>query len=650
MLRLSLVIALTCYSAQASAQQLDAAAAFGAREYIEQASLSPDGLRLAYVTPTRGQASAVYVLPVDGSAPPKAIAAADGKPERIAGCNWASNTRLLCTVFGVISIDGTLAVSTRIAAMDHDGANMKVLSHTRGTGDLLGYDTFGGSVIDWNPGVDGKVLMMRQYVPESSTGTRLAQTAQGIGVDLVDVSTLKVSAVEPPSRDAGEYITDGKGHVRLIGRRASKDYYTTGVSHYFYRRAGSTAWQALSSVGPDRAGFDPYGVDPTLDIAYGLKRVDGKIAAFSLALDGTLGEKLVFAHPSVDVSGFARIGRNRRIVGVTYSTDVPSVEYIDPGIARLIQSLQKAMPHLPLVRVIDSSEDENRLLIWAGSDVDPGRFFLFDRKGKALQELALARPQLEKVKLAPMRHITYPAADGTMIPAYLTLPADGSTRNVRAIVLPHGGPGARDDWGFDWLTQFYANQGFAVLQPNFRGSAGYGDAWFEKNGFQSWRTAIGDVNDAGRWLIKEGIADPAKLSILGWSYGGYAALQSAVSEPGLFKRVVAIAPVTDLDRLKSENQNYSSYQEVVRFVGSGPHIEEGSPARHAGKIKAPVLMFHGTMDRNVSVFHAELMQNRLKAAGAQSELVVFEGLDHYLEDSDARTQMLRKSAEFLKAP
>lgn len=637
-------------SAPALAQSFDAAKAFGAREAIEQASLSPDGTKLAYVAPTKGQASAVYVVPIDGSAPPKAIAASDGNPERVSGCRWASSTRLLCTIYGVVRLPEGLIVSTRLAALDDDGKNMKVLSHTRGTGEQLGYATFGGSVIDWNPGADGQVMMIRQYVPEATTGTRLAQTQEGIGVDLVDATTLRTRSVEKPSADAAEFLTDGRGAVRVIGRARARDGYTTGVRAYSYRRKGSKEWEPLSMVGPDRTGFDPYGVDPELDVAYGLKRVDGRLAAFTHALDGSGTQKLVFAHPQVDVTGFARIGRNGRIIGATYSTDMPSVEYFDPEVGRLVRSLEKALPKLPLIRVIDSSEDESRLLIWAGSDNDPGRYYLYDRKSKRMNELALARPELETVKLATMRHITYPAADGTMIPAYLTLPPAGAAKNIAAIVLPHGGPGARDDWGFDWLSQYFANQGFAVLQPNFRGSAGYGDAWFQKNGFQSWRTAIGDVADAGRWLVKQGIADPAKLGILGWSYGGYAALQAAVVEPDLFKRVVAVAPVTDLDRLKAENQIYSNYQEVASFVGSGAHIEEGSPARHADSIKAPVLLFHGGLDRNVGVGHAQAMHDRLKAAGAKSELVIFDGLDHYLDDSEARARLLRQSAEFLRVP
>ena len=151
------------------------------------------------------------------------------------------------------------------------------------------------------------------------------------------------------------------------------------------------------------------------------------------------------------------------------------------------------------------------------------------------------RPGLEDMKLAPMKAITYRAADGTMVPGYLTLPVDRPARGLPAIVLPHGGPGSRDVWGFDWLAHYFAAEGFAVLQPNFRGSTGYGDAWFQKNGFKSWETAIGDVNDAGRYLVSEGIADPARLGVFGWSYGGYAALQSVALDPDLFKAVTGCA-------------------------------------------------------------------------------------------------------------
>ena len=222
-------------------------------------------------------------------------------------------------------------------------------------------------------------------------------------------------------------------------------------------------------------------------------------------------------------------------------------------------------------------------------------------------------------------------------------------KGLPAIVMPHGGPGSRDEWGFDWLSQYFAAKGYAVLQPNFRGSTGYGSAWFQKNGFQSWRTAIGDVNDAGRWLVSEGIASPAKLAIVGWSYGGYAALQSAVLDPDLFKAIVAIAPVTDLETLRGESVNFTNHAMVDTFIGHGPHVREGSPARNADRIKAPVLMFHADRDTNVDIAESRLMASKLKSAGKPVELVEFHALDHQIEDDAARATMLDKADGFLRA-
>jgi dipeptidyl aminopeptidase/acylaminoacyl peptidase len=236
-----------------------------------------------------------------------------------------------------------------------------------------------------------------------------------------------------------------------------------------------------------------------------------------------------------------------------------------------------------------------------------------------------------------------------MIPAYLTLPPGNDTpHGLPAIVLPHGGPSARDNWGFDWLAQFFAARGFAVLQPNYRGSAGYGDEWFEHNGFKSWDIAIGDVVAAGHWLIATGTADPSRLGIVGWSYGGYAALQSVDVDAGLFKAIIAIAPVTDLAALKEEHRWWGDFALVSDFVGSGPHMREGSPIYHADKFKQPVLLFHGTSDRNVSVEESRHMAQALQSAGVQNELVIFQDRDHQLEDSEVRADMLRRSDAFLR--
>ena len=634
-------------------RSFDAAVAFGARPSVSAMTLSPDGQSVAYRSPLPGQGSALYTLSLAEGAKPKPALALNGKPERLGGCLWVANDRLACLIYASLKdpVAGIMPFN-RLVAVNADGSNLKLLSKPD-TAHAHYILQGGGQIIDSLPSEDGAVLMARPTAGEDRIGSHIGSSARGLGVDHIDTRTLNARRVEEPREDAVEYISDGRGAVRIVGLEqrvgASLTTQDSGVTDYLYRKPGSQDWHKLSQYNSlEHTGFNPYAVDAERNVAYGLKKSDGRLAAYSVSLDGTLAEQLLYANPDVDVVGFERIGRQNRVVGAVYITDRRRAFYFDPQVKQLLASLGKALPQQEL-NVLDSSADENTLLVFGGSDSDPGVYYLFDKKARRLQTFLVARAELEGVKLASVKSITYPSSDGVMVPAYLTLPPGAtSAKGLPSIVLPHGGPSARDVWGFDWLSQFYASRGFVVLQPEFRGSFGYGDAWFEHNGFQSWKVAIGDVLAAGHWLIDQGIADPQKLAILGWSYGGYAALQSAVVEPGLFKAVVAIAPVTDLAMAKEEFKRSSGYFYVSQLIGDGPHVREGSPLQNAEKIKAPVLLFHAAFDRNVSIEESQRMAQRMKALGGRCELVTWDDLDHYLEDSQARTLMLRKSEAFLR--
>lgn len=186
-----------------------------------------------------------------------------------------------------------------------------------------------------------------------------------------------------------------------------------------------------------------------------------------------------------------------------------------------------------------------------------------------------------------------------------------------------------------------------MIQPNYRGSSGYGDDFRNENGFRKWQTSIADVGDAARYLVKEGIADKNRMAIVGWSYGGYAALQSAAIEPNLYKTVVAIAPVTDLALLKRDAEGFTNAALVKDFVGSGNNARSGSPLRNAAGIKVPVLLVHGDLDTNVGIEHSVKMQGALSALGKPVTLLRYKGLDHQLDDSDARIEFLTKIGELL---
>jgi acetyl esterase/lipase len=648
------ILALLCACAPLSAENakpFDAATAFGARPSVSHLSLSPDGKSVAYIVPAEGQGSVLFTLSLEKGSNPKPALSVDGKPFRLQNCGWVSSDRLVCTVYALVK-DPTAGIAplSRLLAVNSDGSNPRELN-TRLKPYSRGYHLYGGGIIDWLPEQDGAVLMARTYLPDDHLGTRLGSSAEGLGVDWIDTRNLTIKHVEPPAHNAAEYFSDGHGTVRvmtLFGTHGN-GFEQTGLITVLYRLAGSREWRTLGEYNSiDETGLDVYSVDRDLNVAYVFKKTDGRKALYSITLDNSRHEQLIYARPDVDVDELIRVGRHQHVVGASYALETRQAEYFEPSVKALVASLSKALPHNAL-EVTEASGDEQKMLIFASSDRDPGAYYIFDRPTQRLQTFFVARNELEGATLATMKAVSYPASDGTLIPAYLTLPpGHDSAKGLPAIVMPHGGPSARDEWGFDWLSQFYAARGFAVLQPNYRGSTGYGDTWIHQNGFRSWPIAIGDVLDAGRWLVREGIADPSKLAIVGWSYGGYAALQSAVVDPMVFKAVVAIAPVTDLAALKEESFNWSNSSLVNQFIGNGQQMHDGSPLEHADKIKVPVLLFHGGFDRNVNIAQSKRMAARLTAVGAQCEFVTWPDLDHQLDDSTARAQMLRKSDEFLR--
>jgi dipeptidyl aminopeptidase/acylaminoacyl peptidase len=627
----------------------DLAAAFGARPSVSGVHLSPDGTRLSYVEPTKGQGSVAYALNLAQGGKAHAILYADGTPFRLEGCRWLSNKRLACTAFAMVKEPGYgLVPRARIIAVNADGTNTQVLS-TRQNEYSRGLALGGGEIIDWSAGDDDAVLMERVYVPDDHVGSHIGNSGRGVGVDRVNTSTLEVKHVIAPDSEVDGYITDGHGVLRIMIRRKTSGGYNESVQQYLYRAKGSTAWQPLCTYDwESRTGFAPAVVDPDLDVVYGFMKKDGRMAAYTMKLDGSLHQELVYARPDVDVHGLVTIGRQERVVGVSYVTDIRHVQYLDAEFDRLRQSLAAALPRQPLVQIIDASLDGRQLLIFAGSDNDPGNYYVLDRNTHHMENFSAVRDQLEHAQLAHVRAVDYPSTDGTRIPAYLTLPPGREdAKGLPAIVIPHGGPSYRDEWGFDWLPQYFATRGYAVLQPEFRGSSGYGDDWFVKNGFQSWRVAIGDIVAGGRWLVSEGIANPARLGIVGWSYGGYAALQSATMDDNPFKAAVAVAPVTDLGMLREEHRDWGDYYIIDKFLGSGPDSHEASPLQRAGRIKVPVLLVHGTLDFNVGIEESRAMARKLNALGGNVELLEFDGLDHQLEDSAARAEMLRRADQVL---
>ena len=625
------------------------ATAFGTRESVQSMVLSPSGSKVAMLV--SGPESETFLEIADlVTGKTKRITKSDGKPQSVRWCQFAGEEQLVCLHSGIQSFRGYLVRLNRLMTVDVFGKSLRPLG-TQNYFEQAYLLQSDGQIIDWLPQDSGAVLMARNYVPEIGTsGSILGRTLRGLGVDRIELGTLRDSRVEPPRSGAAGYMTDGRGNVRLmssnqVDRRTNQ---LTGKVRMRYRASGTKEWREFGTYDDvSREGFRPIAVDAESDSAYGLRKIDGRSALYRVKLDGSGSATLIAAEKDVDIDGVVRIGQGQRVIGFTYADERRWTIYFDREFENLQENLARAIPGQPLISFHGASADGQKLLVFASGDRNAGTFYRFDRASKALRPLAVSRPTLQGRVLAQVRPIRVTAPDGASIPAYLTIPPGSSGRNLPAVVFPHGGPSARDEWGFDWIAQFLAARGYAVIQPNFRGSSGYGDRWMAENGFRGWRTSIGDVTASARYLINEGIADPSRLAILGWSYGGYAALQSAAVEPSLYKAAVAIAPITDLGLLLKAVEGFSNEKIAKEFVGSGRQLIEGSPLQNSAAIRAPVLMIHGGNDANVAVAHSEQMLKALQERGKPVDLVTFKDLDHQLNDSSARVEMLNRIGRFL---
>ena len=636
----AIVLAASAASPLAAQQRslAEDAAAFGSRRAAGSVRISPDGNSLLYLTPGVGtETAAVLTNLTTGQS--KVLVRSDGKPESLSGCMFTASDRIVCTIFAIVDTIGYMLPITRTVSMDLQGGDAKLLGRPSRPTDA-GLRFSDGTIIDRRNAQDGKVLMIREFVPDRAAA--VASNKDGLAVELVDTKTLRATLVEPPNPNASGYMSDYRGNVRVMSvpEKRAGDY--TGKIKYFYRPDGSKGWKELVSY--QKESFSPEAIDPTINALYALKEKDGRNALYAIALDGSGKETLVAADKQYDIGGGIQDGQTKKVIGYTVDGERVDNVYVDPEFKALAAGLARALPKSPIINYVDVTPDGRKILIVAASDDDPGRYYIYDKVTKALEPTLSVSPQLDGLKLAKMKMVMIPIGEGKQIPAYLTLPPGKEGKNLPAIVMPHGGPTSRDYWGFDWLSQFFAQRGYAVIQPQFRGSTGFGKAHQNDNAMRNWRAAMSDVIASGRWMASQGIADPKRLAIFGWSYGGYAALQSAALDPDLFNAVIAVAPVTDFALLKQAYDNNTMINDMLGSTG----MAAASPLQNADRIKVPVLLVHGDTDINVKIEHADKMYSALKARGKQVEYLRYKGLDHQLPDPVARAEMLKKSAELLE--
>lgn len=355
----------------------------------------------------------------------------------------------------------------------------------------------------------------------------------------------------------------------------------------------------------------------------------------------------VFEHDHVDADSVIVDGSSGVGVGVSYIEHSPATFYFDNDMHKLKSTIDKALPDTTN-RIVSMSNKRRQILILSNSATNPGSYFIWDRDGKSLSLYSDMFENSFDTLLSTVKAVSYEARDGLMIPAYLTLPHGSSGNDLPTIVMPHGGPRGRADKSYYYLSQFLASRGYAVLQPNFRGSSGYGEA-FADAGLSEWGGKMqDDVTDGARWLIDQRIADPERLCIVGWSYGGYAAAMGAVKTPDLYQCAASINGVLNLQRQIVDDVHYVGGSEWTKHMGlEGEKSKSVSPYHQVERIVVPILIIQAADDTRVHIEQGRGMAKKLSDLGKKFEYVEIDFGGHSMHNVSGRTTILESLDSFL---
>jgi dienelactone hydrolase len=615
---------------------------YGRLPSIEHLAISPDGTRIASIQ-TIGDQRDLWILRLDGGKPIHAGRVGDAK---VRGLLWGDNDNLFITIS-----------STSLPPVNFYGPRREwfTLEQYRLSKDKLSAVSFQVvgervfNVIDGEPvvrtvnGTPSLFFRGLYVVGDVLSGLFKYDIASG---------TLRLVA---KSHDPGSYATwllndAGQVAAELDYQGATKDW-RLKLPHNDVM-APVLAGNAPIDV-PALMGFGPTGDSLVMELVEGGDNVF-KPLKFD---DQTWGPPIGNDPPFEDLL----VGRNTsRVIGGFSEEPEPHYVFFDNELQAKWNAVHRAFPG-DTVHMVSAADGDSRMIVEAVGPKDGYVYALFD--WYTHRSLVIGNVYEGLGAVFEVKRITYPAADGFSIPGYLTLPksaaADGTRPTLPLIVLPHGGPEVADHYGFDWWAQALAAQGYAVLQPNYRGSAlGYR---FVAAGFGEWgRKMQTDLSDGVRFLAKQGIIDPKRVCIVGASYGGYAALAGVTLDPGVYRCTVSVAGLSDLSRLlrrenNIRNNSSDTYGERYweRFMGvSGagdPALKAISPIDHVDSITAPVLLIHGLDDTVVPYEQSALMRDAMKRGGKSVDLVTLKREDHWLSRPETRQQMLEATVAFLKA-
>ncbi len=578
--------------------------------------LSPNGEYLAFLQPWEKRLNVHVERIVDGT-----ITRITNETDRdIAGYFWANNSRI------TFLKDSGGDENFKLFAVNVDGTELK---------ELTPFKNVRTELIDDLKENEREVLIgLNQRNPQFFDAYR------------VDVYTGELTLVAENPGNISGWMTDHDGKLRVA---VTTDGVNTSI---LYREDEKQPFRIVvttdfrETITPLLFTYD----NRYLFVSSNIGR--DKQAIYKYDVERGKEIECIYGNHEVDVSVLLTSDKKKIITGVAYVTDRLHYHFFDSDREALQRNLEERLPGYE-VSVASMSRDENKVLIRTYSDKSRGSYYFYNQLNGDFKKLVNVSPWLNEEHLVDMKPITYTSRDGLIIHGYLTLPRTETLRNLPVVVNPHGGPWARDVWGFNPEVQFLANRGYVVLQINFRGSTGYGKKFWEA-GFKQWgRKMQDDITDGVNYLIREGIADPNRIAIYGGSYGGYAVLAGLTFTPNLYAAGIDYVGVSNIFTLLETIPPYweQGRQMLYEMIGDPEKdkdlLKEISPVFHADRIKAPLLVAQGANDPRVKKVESDQIVEALRKRGVDVQYIIKENEGHGFRNEENRFDLYREMEKFL---
>jgi len=579
--------------------------------------ISPDGKMLCYMAPWKNRQN-IYVMPVGST--DSATRITSETERNYSSYDWASPDRI------VFEKDFGGDENFHIFSVKSDGSQLKDLTPFKGVR--------AGIVNDLRDDDAHLLISMNKRNPEE------------FDVYKLNINDGKLTLVAQNPGSAENWMIDHEGNVRGCLQ-------SDGVNQtMLFRDGASGPFRKLYTINfKDQVAFAGFTPD-NKNIYVTSNRGRDKTAVFEFDTKTAKEGKLIYENPDVDVTSVSYSEEDKKLISVGYETDKMHEEFLDPAYAQTDKDI-KAKTGADTYVTKSSDKAERKMIVQTYDDVSGGTIYLYDRDTKTATKLADRTPWIKREEMAAMKPIEYTSRDGMVIHGYLTLPVGVEPKNLPVIINPHGGPWARDGWGFNPEIQFLANRGYAVLQMNFRGSTGYGRKFWEAS-FKQWGLAMqDDITDGVEWLKKEGIADPNRIAIYGASYGGYATLAGVTFTPDLYACGVDYVGVSNMFTFMKTIPPYWKPFLGMMYEMAGDPVKDSalfakvSPALHVDQIKCPLFVAQGKNDPRVNIEESNQIVDNLKKRGVSVEYMVKDNEGHGFSNQENQFDFYRAMETFL---